>query len=310
LVVCHGSDPSLVARAVAAELADVDRLGVTRLDRDATAAVVTEQVSARSLFSADRVVVVDDVTVLAADTLDAFRAFAGSSPVGVRVVAGAVTARAPAGLVKNLDPSVCRVVDVNPPRKASETVAWVSSVFAEAGVALTPAAVRLVADRMGAEPNRVAPLAELVAAAGVPGPVPVDVVADLAGAAGDTVPWALTDAIGAGDTIAALGAQHRMLAAGRHPLAVLAVVRKHVEARWRIAAVGGRLDDAAVASLTGLRGFPAAKAARDARRRSVDAWEGDLVLVAAADGDLKGRSALPAGVVLDVLVARLAARNA
>jgi DNA polymerase-3 subunit delta len=121
-------------------------------------------------------------------------------------------------------------------------------------------------------------------------------------------PWDLTDAIDKGDRTRALDLLQRMIGQGdRHPFQVLATLHSHFA---RIL----RLDGADVASeqqaaeLLGIKGstFPAKKALGQARKLGHDRIVRIMGLIAEADLDLRGGKAWPDGLVLEVLVARIA----
>jgi DNA polymerase-3 subunit delta len=97
-----------------------------------------------------------------------------------------------------------------------------------------------------------------------------------------------------------------MLAGGeRHPLQVLATLHRHVGAMLRLDG-SDATDEASAAALTGLRPYPAKKALAQSRRLGHDRIVQAVLLVASADLDLRGRLGWPDGLVLEVLVARLA----
>jgi len=122
-------------------------------------------------------------------------------------------------------------------------------------------------------------------------------------------PWELTDAIDRGDTGVALAALRRMLAAGeRHPLVVVATLHRHVATMLRLDAPGisGEVEAAAALGIAkGRSTFPAKKALAQLRRVGPDAAAEMIGLVADAELALKGASALPEELVLEVVVARL-----
>ena len=128
------------------------------------------------------------------------------------------------------------------------------------------------------------------------------------GEAGGVPPWELTDALDKGDIAGALAKLHRMtVGGGRHGLQIMATLHGHY-ARMLVldgAAVTGEKD---AAQLLGLKGstFPARKALSQARRLGHERVVQAIDLLAAADIDLRGGKAWPDGLVLEVLVARLA----
>jgi len=104
-----------------------------------------------------------------------------------------------------------------------------------------------------------------------------------------------------------LAALHRMLGAGdRHPLVLMATLHGHFGRMLRLDGVEG-LDEAGAARLLGLKGstFPARKALDGARSLGSPGIAEAFRLLAAADLDLRGATAWPERLVLEVLVARL-----
>jgi DNA polymerase-3 subunit delta len=98
-----------------------------------------------------------------------------------------------------------------------------------------------------------------------------------------------------------------MLGAGdRHPLVVMASLHGHFGRMLRLDGVDG-LDEAGAARLLGLKGstFPARKALDGARSLGADGLAEAFRLLGAADLDLRGATAWPERLVLEVLVARL-----
>jgi DNA polymerase-3 subunit delta len=94
---------------------------------------------------------------------------------------------------------------------------------------------------------------------------------------------------------------------GRHGLQIMATLHGHYARMLMLdgAAVTGEKD---AAQLLGMKGstFPARKALTQARRLGHDRVVQAIDLLAAADLDLRGAKAWPDGLVLEVLVARLA----
>jgi hypothetical protein len=126
------------------------------------------------------------------------------------------------------------------------------------------------------------------------------------GEAGRVAPWDLTDAIDAGDTATALAALGRLTGAGgSHPLVILSVLHRHYQAMLRLDGAGVTSGEQA-ATLLGMRSsFPARKALEQGRRMGPARLGRAITLLAEADLDVRGRSALPDGTVLEVLVGRL-----
>jgi DNA polymerase-3 subunit delta len=185
---------------------------------------------------------------------------------------------------------------------------WLARRLEDAPVRLTPPAVALVDEHLGEDLGRLHNLLEALGAAyGHGARLEPDEVAPFLGEAGGAPPWELTDAIDRGDTPGALAALHRMLGAGdRHPLVIMASLSGHFGRMLRLDGVDG-LDEATAARLLGLKGstFPARKAMEGARSLGSAGIAEAFRLLAAADLDLRGATAWPERLVLEVLVARL-----
>ena len=175
---------------------------------------------------------------------------------------------------------------------------WVRERAAARGIRFDAAAEGVLLNHLGEDLSRLVGLLEVLRAVyGEGAKVGPEELEPYLGDAGAVAPWELTDAIDNGETAAALAALHRMLAAGeRHPLVVLASLHRHVATMLR-------LDDPGIAK--GRSTFPAKKALTQLRRIGPGAVVEMCGLVADAEVALKGASALPPEMVLEVLVARL-----
>ncbi|MGA8726767.1 MAG: DNA polymerase III subunit delta [Acidimicrobiales bacterium] len=184
---------------------------------------------------------------------------------------------------------------------------WLAVHLREGPVRLeAPAAARL-GEHLGEDMGRLAGLLDTLAAAyGEGATVPLSDLEPFLGAAGSVAPWELTDAIDAGDTRGALGVLRRMLAAGGSPaLVVLASLHRHYRQLLRLDGSGATSADQA-AELLGLRStFPAGKALTVSRKMSTSSIARAIRLLAQADLEVRGTTALPGELVLEVLVARL-----
>ena len=120
-------------------------------------------------------------------------------------------------------------------------------------------------------------------------------------------PWDLTDAIDAGDTAGALVALRRLLGRGgrstpsRSSPSCTATTRPCSGST----APASRHRDEAAARLGMRSAFPARKALEQGRRLGPAGISRAVTLLADADLDVRGRSALPPETVLEVLVGRL-----
>ncbi len=184
---------------------------------------------------------------------------------------------------------------------------WLADHLRGAPVRLDAATTARLGEHLGSDMGRLAGLLDTLAAAyGHGASVGVDDLEPFLGVAGSVPPWDLTDAIDGGDAAKALGVLHRMLGASDfHPLAVMTLLHRHYRQMLRLDGSGVTSAEQA-AELLGLRSaFPAKKALAQSRRLGTARLARAIDLLAAADLDLRGMTALPGDLVLDVLVARL-----
>ena len=100
--------------------------------------------------------------------------------------------------------------------------------------------------------------------------------------------------------------QRMLRADGRHPLGVLALLHSHYEKMLRIE--GSNLkEEKAVAEALSISPYPAKKILSSSRRLGKKNIFRAIGLIAEADLDLKGKKGWPPELVVEVLVARLAA---
>jgi DNA polymerase III delta subunit len=191
--------------------------------------------------------------------------------------------------------------------RGREAERWLDERLDGAAVELDRPARALIARRMGEDRARVVPLLDTLAAVFGPGSaLGAGDVESFLGTGGDVAPWDLTDAIDRGDVPRALDCLSRMLdAGGRHPLAVMASLHGHFGRLLRLDGSGIH-DEASASDVLGIKGFPAKKALRASRSLGPQKTARSIRLLAGADLDLRGRSAWPPELVVEVLVARLA----
>jgi DNA polymerase-3 subunit delta len=183
---------------------------------------------------------------------------------------------------------------------------WLASQLQRAPVRLDPPAARLVGEHLGEDMGRLTNLLESLAVAyGEGARVGTEELGPFLGQAGGVAPWELTDAIDRGDTEAALTQLHRMLEAGeRHPLVVMATLHRHYATMLRLDGKGVS-DERGAAKVLGVAPYPAKKALAQTRRLGFAGVGRAIELLAAADLDLRGATASPEILVMEVLVARL-----
>ncbi|MEJ5254385.1 MAG: DNA polymerase III subunit delta [Acidimicrobiales bacterium] len=196
--------------------------------------------------------------------------------------------------------------------REKERIAWIDQQVASSPVTLDAAARRLLVEHVGGDLGRVRSVLEALASTyGVGARLGPDDLVPYLGGAGELPSWELTDAIDRGDIPAALDRLGRMLAAGRHPLQIMAILHGHLERMLRLEGAGVR-DERQAAELLGLRGgstFRARKALEQCRRLGAERLHEMVRLLAEADLDLRGAKAWPDELVMEVLVARLAGRS-
>ncbi len=200
-----------------------------------------------------------------------------------------------------------QVVDVRVPRGRAAQ-GWLDDQITAAGLDLTREATRHLADHLGDDRARVPGVLDTLASAFGPGITlgPDDVIPYL-GQAGDVAPWELTDAIAGGDVAAALDRLHRMQGSGgRHPLQILATLHGHYTRLLRLDGADAR-DEKSAAQLLGIKGstFPAKKALQQARALGSARVARAISLLAQADLDVRGATAVGEATTMEVLVARL-----
>src|SRR5207244_11615228 len=193
------------------------------------------------------------------------------------------------------------------PPRAKTAAPWPASLSGP-GSSLPPPAARRVADWFGDDAGRVPALLDVLRAAyGEGARIDVDDLEPYLGEAGGVAPYHLTGAIDKGDAAGALEILHRLRGASFHPLQVMAVLHKHYQRILRLddPSIGG--EQGAVEALGGkVKPYLAGLALRQARLLGGDGLRAAYGLLAKADVDLRGATALPEDAVLEVLVARLA----
>jgi DNA polymerase III delta subunit len=98
----------------------------------------------------------------------------------------------------------------------------------------------------------------------------------------------------------------RLLGPGAfHPLALVGILHRHYAAMLRLDGATVATGEEAAALLGMRSAFPAKKALEQGRRLGSARVGRAIVLLAGVDLDLRGRSALPDQVILEVVVARL-----
>lgn len=187
---------------------------------------------------------------------------------------------------------------------------WIDEQLARSGLRLDRAAVGELERRLGEDVARLVPItATLAAVYGEGAAIGVEELEPFLGQAGSVPPWELTDAIDKGDVAEAVTRLRRLLGGGdRHPLQVMVTLTNHVERMLALSGSAARNEKDA-AALLGLKGstFPARKALEQSRRLGPKRVGRAIDLLADADLALRGGSGWDSQLVMEVLVARLAA---
>jgi DNA polymerase-3 subunit delta len=310
----RGDDPSLVGQAVH------DLLGVLIGERDAAAVaeehggpgapdlevgIIVDALTTPPFIADRRIVVVRDAGRLLSADAGRLVACLDDPVPGVVLVLVAGGGTIPAALVKAVD-RVGRVVDTAVGTGRARTQ-WIVDRLHDAPVRLDVRAATLLGDHLGGDLSRLQGLLDTLAAAYGPGAaIDADLLEPFLGEAGGVAPWDLTDAIDAGDTAGALVALRRLLGpGGSHPLVVLSILHRHYQAMLRLDGAGVTSGEQAAALLGARSVFPARKALEQGRRMGPARLGRAVTLLAGADLDVRGRSALPDTTVLEVLVGRL-----
>jgi DNA polymerase III subunit delta len=216
------------------------------------------------------------------------------------------TGRIPKSLTDAVKACGGQQVDTSPGRKVA---AWVDEQVAGAGLKLDRAATDRLVEWVGDDPQRlVGLLGTLVGSFGRGARLGAEDIDPFLGEPGGVPPWELTDALDRGDIATALAKLHRMTGGGgRHALQIMATLQSHYGRMLALdgAPVTGEKDAAALLGMKGST-FPARKALSQARRLGHERVVEAIELLAGADIDLRGGKAWPDGLVLEVLVARLA----
>jgi DNA polymerase-3 subunit delta len=273
-------------------------------------AALTTALQSPPFMTAARVVVVRDIGNATAEQAQWLAAWIADPLDGVHLVLVAGGGRIPSAL----DKAIKAHAEVVAP--ASESTADVlQQELRDAHLKVEPAAAKQIASHLGEDAGRVPELVELLHSTyGDDAALSLDDVEQYLGELGTAGRFDLTNAIDRGDVGAALGVLHRMLtassAAQTKPLHPMQIMASLVFQYLRLL----RLDDPNVVTkehaATAL-GMKSAGGARfpleSAKRLGSDGLREAIELLAQAELDLRGAGGLDDQVVIEVLVARLAA---
>lgn len=184
---------------------------------------------------------------------------------------------------------------------------WLGEQVRGGPVRLEPGALALLEEHLGDDLGRVAGILQTLGVAyGAGTTVGRTQLEPFLGEAGAVPPWDLTDAIDAGATAKALEALHRLIGAGgRSAPEVLAVLHRHFSNMLRLDGADVASGEEAATLLGARSSYVGKKAWSQARQLGSERIGQAIVLLAAADLDVKGMTGLPPETVLEILVARL-----
>jgi DNA polymerase-3 subunit delta len=283
--------------------------------REAAVASIVNAAQSPPFMTAHRVVVVRDVGNLTAGDLAPLLAYLDDPLDTTVLVFVSGGGRTPDALAKKL--KAVKAPEHGPAATATADV--LDAELDAAGVTLKADAVRAVTEHLGQDAGRVGGLVDTLAGAfGAGARLGADDVAPYLGEAGSVPVYQLTNAIEGGDVAGALEVLHRLLHATgpqqpkpMHPLQITAMLHGQYRRLARLDDPGVRSVDDAMAALGGrVKQYPARKALDQARALGTSGIREAFDALFQADLDIKGARAIPADVVVEVLVARLATLSA
>lgn len=312
-VLVRGDDPGLVADAAHRVVTDLvgDRDPAMVVEEhggggdDLDAGAVLDALTTPPMLVDRRLVVVRDAGRLVAADATRLAGWVAAPVAGVHLLLVGGGGTVPAALVKAVQ-AAGTVVDTSVGTGAARQ-RWLADHLRQAPVRVGDDARALLESHLGDDMGRLRAIVDTLAAAyGAGATVDAEQLAPFLGERGAVAPWLLTDAIDAGRTAEALTVLARLLGPGEmHPLAVLTILHRHYQ--WMLRLDGARVASAEdAAALVGARSaYPVKKAMEQGRRLGSDKVAEAVCLLADADVDLRGASALPDDAVLQVLVGRL-----
>ena len=291
---CGGSEPSLV----------VEEYGGP--DSDPVDVLQVAEALSTSPFVADRRIVVlrQAGKMSSADASKLVGAIGDMADDVFLVIAGGDRA-VPASLRKIVGESGI-VVDATSPAERQRPK-WIHDRLSRSPVKMDQSAENWLQNRLGEDIARLdGLLGILVATYGEGAVLSESDLEPFAGEAGVLPSWELSDAIDAGNASLAIENLHRLVFAGEfYPLAVLGILYRHYEAALRVDGLALR-DGAQAAEVIGAKSkFLGEKSLRLSRQLGYAGISSAISLLAQADLDLRGKTALPAITILEVLVGRL-----
>jgi len=210
---------------------------------------------------------------------------------------------------KSLLEVVDRSGEVIDTRVGRKTGTWIRDQVTHSGVLLDQAAIQALTENTGEDVASVqGVLTTLKSVFGQDTLITLEDATPYFGSAGGVPPWELTDAIASGNAAEALQKLKRLRqSGGRHEMQILAILHGHFSRILRLAGLEIRNAEEA-ANVLGDKGssFRAGKTLQELRKLGNSQSKKAISLLSDADLALRGQSALPGDIILEVLVARLA----
>lgn len=312
-VLIRGDDPALIGQAVhqiVGELiGDRDPAMVVEEHTEQTwdsggASAVVDALSTPPFLTDRRIVVLRDAGRISSADASRIAAVLSDPAPGVVLVVAAGGGTIASSLVKAIEKAgTVKDTKVGTGRARS---AWLHERLHESPVKVDSGAAERIGEHLGEDLGRLEGLLEALASAYGEETVTADDVEPFLGSAGGVAPWDLTDSIDRGDSEQALGALDRMAGGtGGVPLVVLATLHRHYGSMLRLDGADVTTPAEAAALMGARSEFVAKKALEQSRRLGSERIGRAITLIADADLDLRGRTALPSDAVLQVLIARL-----
>ncbi len=207
------------------------------------------------------------------------------------------------------------VTDTRAPKGRGAPV-WLRQQLAASGLKLDREAVSAAEDLLGEDRSAVVGLLRtLEGALGAEATVTAADIDTYGGSLGPLPPWDLDNAIDRGDVAGAVAVVHRLIPLTSTPaerntaaFRLISILQRRYSHMLRLDGAGAR-DEKEAAGLLGLKGstYPAKVVLNQSRRLGSDAVAKSVRLLADADLSLRGTTHWPPELVIEVLVARLAA---
>jgi len=297
-------------RSLALDDFDADRPTVG--ERDSAIRSAVDAAATRSLFSDFRVVVLRRIDAAVVDSLEPLVDYLANPLDSTRLI---LTSKGKPP--KSINDAIKRAGGTSVSTaigNSAEREVWYRAQIQAAGLHLDPAAISALTERLGEDVGRFPGILDtLISAYGTSKKLTRDEVLPFVGEAGAVPLYELANAIDAGDASGALAVLHRMLGAGEmHPLQVVKLLHNHFARLLGLEGADVSTPREAL-DLLGMKpksDFPGRKMLQQIARLGPEGVHRAIQLVADADLQLRGTRDWPEGLVVEVLVARLARLSA